>query len=86
MERFRIFMERGFFPNEAFELYTIGIIQGLVYGMCAVPCGTTLWDCERFDKFVMFPVDCTADDCEKLMEVINRMHPGICYYDKQEES
>ena len=83
MGRFIIYMKRNWFPSEMFELYSIGIIQGLIYGMCAVPCKTTLWDCERFNDFVMFPVDCTEEHCKETYELIESIYPGLCHYEKK---
>lgn len=76
---FRIFMKRNYFPNESFELYTIGIIQGLLYGMCSIPCSTTMWDCERFNNFVMFPVDCTSERAEEFLKIVDLKWPGLCH-------
>lgn len=86
MENFIIYMRGNFFPNESFELYVIGIIQGLLYGMCAIPCETTLWDCERFNDFIAFPVDCTDEHCKKFMGIIEQKYPGLCHYKKIERS
>lgn len=86
MGKFIFYMKRNFFPIDSFELYHTGIIQGLIYGMCAIPCKSTLWDCERFERFVMFPVDSTDELCEKCMELINLKYPGLCHYEKIEES
>ena len=76
---FRIFMKRNYFPNESFELYVIGIIQGLLYGMCSIPCNTTMWDCERFNNFVMFPVDCTSERAEEFLKIVDLKWPGLCH-------
>lgn len=65
-----------------YGLYTTGVIQGLIYGLCAIPCNTTLWDCERFNEFTWFPVECTEHHCKKCMEVIERGWPGQCHYEK----
>lgn len=78
----RVFMKRNYFPNESFELYTIGIIQGLLYGMCSIPCNTTKWDCERFNNFVVFPVDCTSERMEEFLKVVDEMYPGLCHADE----
>ena len=82
MDRFLIFMDRGIVNN---EMYVVGLIQGLVYGMCAIPNDTTLWDCEVYASFVMFPVDCTEDHVRELVELINKKYPGLCRYDRLKE-
>ena len=76
---FRVFMKRNYFPNDSFELYTIGIIQGLLYGMCSIPCNTTMWDCERLNNFVVFPVECTSGRAEEFLKVVDSKWPGLCY-------
>lgn len=57
--------------------YVAGIIQGLLYGLCSIPCETTLWDCESFDKFYMFYVDCGDEHIEKFKSTIDMMYPGL---------
>lgn len=84
MSRFTIYMKRKFFGNDLFDLHVAGIVQGLLYGMCAIPCGTTLWDCELFDDLVLFRVDCTDEKCKAFMERIEQMYPGLCCYEKME--
>lgn len=81
-KRFHVFMERNYFPNDSFELYVIGIIQGLLYGMCAIPCNTTMWDCERFNNFVLFPVDCTSGHAEEFLKIVDLKWPGLCHIDE----
>ena len=79
---FHVYMKRNYFPNESFELYTIGIIQGLLYGMCPIPCNTTMWDCERFNNFVLFPVECTSERCEEFLKIVDLKYPGLCHIDE----
>lgn len=65
-------------------IYDIGVIQGLIYGMCAIPCDTTLWDCEMYTTLntVIFPVDTTKERCELCMDVLNKKWPGMCRYER----
>lgn len=97
VERYAFIMKTDLFHNGRYEMYMIGMIQGLIYGLCAIPCNTTLWDSEKFtipcnttlwdsEKFmgvVIFPVDCTEDHCKKVMEIVNAKWPGICHYEKR---
>lgn len=79
MARYVFIMKTDLIHN---EMYIIGVIQGLIYGLCAIPCNTTLWDSEKFTNVVIFPVDTTEDHCEKCMNIIKQKWPGICHYEK----
>ena len=57
-------------------VYDAGIFQGLLYGLCAIPCETTLWDCEMFVNIFIICVDCTQDHIEKFKSVIDQKYPG----------
>lgn len=83
VEKYVFIMKTDLLNNRMYEMYTIGIIQGLIYGLCAIPCNTTLWDSEKFMNVVMYPVDCTEDHCKKVMEIVNAKWPGICHYEKR---
>ena len=83
VEKYVFIMKTDLLNNRAYEMYIIGIIQGLIYGLCAIPCNTTLWDSEKFMNVVMYPVDCTEDHCKKVMEIVNAKWPGICHYEKR---
>ena len=80
-KRFRFYMKRGLINN---ELYYIGIIQGLIYGICSIPCETTMWDCDLYGDIVVFTADCTVEHCEKLMEIVNNICPNLCHYQEEE--
>ena len=84
VEKYVFIMKTDLLNNGMYEMYIIGIIQGLIYGLCAIPCNTTLWDSEKFRNVVMYPVDCTEDHCKKVMEIVNAKWPGICHYEKRE--
>ena len=77
-------MKADLFYSGLRDMYIAGIIQGLIYGLCAIPCNTTLWDCEKFTNVVVFPVDCTEEHCEKVMQIVNAKWPGLCRYEKRE--
>lgn len=62
-------------------MWAIGNI-GLLYGMCAIPCNTTMWDCERFNNFVLFPVDCTSGRAEEFLKIVDLKWPGLCHIDE----
>lgn len=83
VEKYVFIMKTDLLNNRMYEMYIIGIIQGLIYGLCAIPCNTTLWDSEKFMNVVMYPVDCTEDHCKKVMEIVNAKWPGICHYEKR---
>ena len=86
MNRYRFVLRCDFWLSETFSMYNIGIIQGLLYGACAIPCNTTLWDCEKLpDNTVIFTVDTTEDRCKKCMEIIEQKWPGMCRYEKVRE-
>lgn len=85
-KRFHVFMKRNHFANIHIETYMIGIVQGLIYGMCSIPCDTTMWDCERFERFVLFTVDCTNERCEEFIKIAESKWPGLCHYEEVEES
>ena len=83
MDTYIIRIDRHYFLSDHLEVYKIGVIQGLVFGLCAIPCGTTLWDCERFNDFVLIPVECTDEHIENFMNTIEGMYPGLCTYTKR---
>lgn len=75
IKRYMVTIDRNELPKTYDGVYEAGIFQGLLYGLCAVPCETTLWDCEMFPgKFVIF-VDCTQEHIEKFKSVIDRKYP-----------
>ena len=41
VEKYVFIMKTDLLNNRAYEMYIIGIIQGLIYGLCAIPCNTT---------------------------------------------
>lgn len=72
IKRFMIIIDKNKIPT----LYVAGIFQGLLYGLCAIPCGTTLWDCESFSSMFVICVDCTHDHIEKFKSIIDNKYPG----------
>ena len=75
IKRYMVMIDRNELPKTYDGVYEAGIFQGLLYGLCVVPCETTLWDCEMFPgKFVIF-VDCTQEHIEKFKSVIDRRYP-----------
>lgn len=78
MEKY-VFIIRNY-SHASFDVYVIGVIQGLIYGLCAIPENTTLWDCEVIGRMVIFPVDTTKDRCDECLKIINQKWPGICHY------
>lgn len=85
MGRYVFIMKTDLIRGGYFEWYAVGVIQGLIYGMCAIPCNTVLYDCEKFTNLVIFPVDTTEEHCEECLKLINQKWPGICHYKKREE-
>ena len=57
---------------------TIGVIQGLAYGLCAIPDRTTLLDCEVFSGDVIVSVDCTTKRFNELNESLNKLGISCC--------
>lgn len=64
----------GVGPNESYE---VGIIQGLIYGLCVIPNDTIKWDCEIFPKYVLFAVDCTEEQIQALMHELEKMRSRL---------
>lgn len=71
--------------NEVLWLNTIGVIQGLAYGLCAIPDRTTLWDCEVFSGDAIVPVDCTTKRFDELKRILGELYPGMCTFGKFKE-
>ena len=82
IKHFCIILYREILNN---DIYVAGIFQGLLYGLCSIPCETTLWDCEQFSKMYLFYVDCTDECIEKFKFIIDKKYPGL-YEIKQIES
>ena len=54
MKRYYFLLNRKYFRgNEFFERNAILIMQGLMYGLCSIPCDTTLYDIELLGNFVI---------------------------------
>ena len=56
--------------------YNLGIIQGLMYGMCAIPCGTPLIDFDLFEDKALFTVYCGGTEFTKFRSQLDKMWPG----------
>ena len=83
IKRFMVMIDRNELPKHYDGVYEAGVFQGLLYGLCAIPCETTLWDCEMFPgKFVIF-VDCTQEHIEKFKSVVDQMYPGSYQIEEQ---
>lgn len=76
IKRFMIIIDKNKIPTLYDGAYVAGIFQGLLYGLCAIPCGTTLWDCESFSSMFVICVDCTHDHIEKFKSIIDNKYPG----------
>ena len=85
IEKFYVQIHKENIINESMWLNTIGVIQGLVYGLCAIPDRTMLWDCEVFSKDAIVPVNCTTERFEELKRILEELHPGICTFGKFKE-
>lgn len=78
--RFCTRMKRNTIISSVNERYVIGIIQGLLYGLCTIPCNTVMWDCEVFNNEVLFAVDCTKEQYKKFIEAVELIYPGLCKF------
>lgn len=56
--------------------YAIGIIQGLLSGICSVQCNTTLYDTEIFNESCMMFTDCTSECIMKFKSIMDKLYPG----------
>ena len=81
IKRFYVILHRGKLNN---DIYVAGIFQGLLYGLCSIPCETTLWDCEQFKNLYLFPVDCKYEHIKKFKSIADLKYPGL-YEIKEEE-
>lgn len=78
MKRYYFLLNREYFKGfEHLELTNIAMIQGLLYGMCSIPCNTEMWDVEIVGNFAIFVADCDEEHCKKFMDSIERFYPGI---------
>lgn len=71
--------------NEVLWWNTVGVIQGLAYGLCAIPDRATLWDCEVFSEDAIVPVNCTAKRFDELKRILGELYPGMCTFGKFKE-
>lgn len=78
MKRYYFLLDRGYFKGiEYLEQIRIAMMQGLLYGMCSIPCDTEMWDVEITGNFAIFVVDCDEEHFKKFMDSIKRFYPGI---------
>lgn len=86
IKRFMIIIDKNKISTLDDGAYVAGIFQGLLYGLCAIPCGTTLWDyCKSFSSLFVICVDCTHDHIEKFKSVIDNKYPGTYKIEECEE-
>lgn len=85
IEKFYVQISKENIINEVMWLNTIGVIQGLAYGLCAIPDRTTFWDCEVFSGYAMVPVDCTTERFDELKRILGELYPGMCTFGKFKE-
>lgn len=76
IKRFMVAIDKDKLSPYRDTLYDLGIFQGLLYGLCAIPCETTLWDGENFGSVFVICVDCTYDCIEKFKSIIDQKYPG----------
>ena len=81
--RFITYMKRRYISN---DFHVSGVILGLLWGLCSIPCNTTLWDCEAFDKEYIFHATCTKECYYKFVETVNNLFPTLCEFRIIEES
>lgn len=74
---FYTYMKRGEIGN---ELHNAGIILGLMYGLCSIPCNTTLYDCEVFNNYIVFICECDSDNFETFKKEVNKIYPDLCEF------
>lgn len=78
MKRYYFLLNREYFRgNEYFERNALLMMQGLIYGLCSIPCDTTLFDIELTGNFVIFAAECDEERAKKFMKSVERWHPGI---------
>ena len=85
IEKNYVKISKGNIISEEMWLNTIGVIQGLTYGLCAIPDRTILWDCEVFSEDAIVPVDCTTKRFDELKRILGELYPVICTFEKFQE-
>lgn len=84
IETYLIKISKDSIKNERWWLNTIGVIQGLSYGLCAIPDKQTLYDCEEFKDFAIIPVCCTTNRFDELKRILKELYGNICTFHKEE--
>ena len=74
MKKFQIILNRECL---AMDVYAAGIVQGVLYGLCSIPCETKLWDCEQFGTFYSYFTECTQDHIDKFKSFMDLAFPGL---------
>lgn len=59
------------------DIYAAGIVQGLIYGLCSIPCETELWDVEQFSDFYSYCVECAEECIDKFNDFMDIAFPGM---------
>lgn len=70
LKRFVTFAKRGYIGN---ELYVFGLIHGLQIALCDLNL-TSSYDCELFDKFMMYTTDTTQDKYNAFRETVETIY------------
>lgn len=78
IEKFFVEIKKGSIVSETFWINTIGVIQGLSYGLCSIPDKTSLYDCEIFNEFAIIPVYCTKTRFDELKRILKELYGDMC--------
>lgn len=88
MKKYRIELERDYFKAFTFieERISIGMITGLLWGLCSIPCETYKWmPTSNRSSAIIFSAICDDKHLTKFLDSLYLMHPGIEDYIKIDE-
>ena len=78
MKRYFIALDRLYFKGcEHLELFALYKLEGLLYGLCSIPCNTKLYSCEIAGIFAVFIADCDEAHYKTFIDYVEKIYPGI---------
>lgn len=74
---YNVTLERGGIQSEIYWTHIVSVIQGLSYGLCSIPDGTTCYDTEMFDDVALLYIECGANKFYTFKEHVEKAFPMI---------
>ena len=85
MKQYRIELERDYFKGWTFaeERISVGMITGLLWGLCSIPCDTYKWmPTSNRPSAIIFSAACDKEHLTKFLDSFYSIYPGIEDYIK----